>query len=578
MRSLPVADPGIPDHRSPGRYLLWTARAQAATMTGAAGCGILWMVSQALTPFVIGRAIDQGLTARDTAALVTWSAALLGLGVIQAVTGVLRHRFSMYNWLSAAFRTIQVTTRQAARLGGALPKRLASGEVVNVGIADVSHIGAAMDICGRGSGAVVSIGVAGVILVTTSWRLGLIVLAGVPLLALVVGPLLRPLHRYQQRQRELQGELTTRAGDIVAGLRVLRGIGGEQVFSGRYREESQAVRAAGVRVARTESLLDGAQVLLPGLLVALVTWAGARLALRGEITTGQLVSFYGYAVFLVDPLRTLTEAADYLTKAHVAARRVVRILRMTPEVPDTGSRAAAGGDLVDEESGVVVRPGRLTAVAATTPEDAQAMADRLGRLVDGAVTWGGVPLREMPLPFVRRAIVVADNEARLFSGPLLDELGGADGRTRRVRSALRAACADDVVDELPDGLRSTVAEGGREFSGGQQQRLRLARALVADPEVLVLVEPTSAVDAHTEARIAARLGAFRAGRTTVVCTTSPLVLDRADDVIFMADGRAVAAGTHRDLLVTEPAYAATVTRGDEMSTPLETARRGGRGR
>ena len=245
---------------------------------------------------------------------------------MQAFAGIMRHRFALTNWLGAAFRTLQVTTRQAVRLGATLPKRMATGEVVSIGIADVAQIGSAMDITGRASGAVVAIMLVGIILLLTSLPLGLIVLIGVPLMAAVVGPMLRPLHHRQQRQRDLQGELTTRSSDIVAGLRVLRGIGGEQVFASRYRDESQAVRAAGVRVARTESLLEGAQVLLPGLLVALVTWIGARFALYGQITIGQLVSFYGYAVFLVEPMRTLTEAADKITKALVAARRVVRIL------------------------------------------------------------------------------------------------------------------------------------------------------------------------------------------------------------------------------------------------------------
>ncbi len=122
-------------------------------------------------------------------------------------------------------------------------------------------------------------------------------------------------------------------------------------------------------------------------------------------------------------------------------------------------------------------------------------------------------------------------------------------------AALDAASADDIVDALPDGLDTVVAERGREFSGGQQQRLRLARALVADPETLVLVEPTSAVDAHTEARIAARLGLARAGRTTVVCTTSPLVLDQADEVAFVADGRVVADGHPPRAAAPPPGYA-----------------------
>ena len=105
-----------------------------------------------------------------------------------------------------------------------------------------------------------------------------------------------------------------------------------------------------------------------------------------------------------------------------------------------------------------------------------------------------------------------------------------------------------------------IADSGREFSGGQQQRLKLARALTADPPVLVLVEPTSAVDAHTESRIAARLGPARAGRTTVIAATSPLVLARADHVAFIDGGKVVAEGSHGELLASHPGYAATVTR------------------
>ncbi len=554
----------MPDQRSPARYLLWSALVQKRTMAGGLGFGVLWMVTQALMPATIGRAIDAGVSGGDTNALLLWSGVLLLLGLVQALSGVMRHRFAVTNWLGGAFRTIQVTTRQAVRLGATLPKRLATGEIVSVGIADVSHIGGSLEITARATGSVVAIALVGVILLATSLPLGLIVLVGVPLLAAIVGPMLRPLHRHQQQQRELQGELTTRSSDIVSGLRVLRGIGGEHVFAGRYREESQAVRAAGVRVARTESFLEGAQVLLPGLLIALVTWIGARFALAGQITIGQLVSFYGYAVFLVEPIRTLTEAADRITKALVAARRVIRILALEPEPADEGTTHGNGGDLVDEASGLTVRTGRLTAIAASSPEDAQAIADRLGRFTDSAVTWGGVPLRDLPLSYVRETVLVADNDARLFSGVLVDELGAGVAGDEAVTAALRAACAADIADDLPDGLRTTVAEAGREFSGGQQQRLRLVRALVADPEVLVLVEPTSAVDAHTEARIAGRLAEFRRGRTTVVCTTSPLVLDHADEVAFIEDGRVTAAGPHRELLATAPGYATTVTREDDQ--------------
>jgi ABC-type multidrug transport system fused ATPase/permease subunit len=602
MRSLPVADPGTPDHRSATRYLWWLAVRVWPSMVAGIAWGMVWMVSQALMPAVVGKAVDAGLFDRDRGALLTWGTVLLGLGLVQAAAGIIRHRVAVYNWLAGAYRTIQLTVAQANRLGATLPKRLATGEVVSIGTADIGHIGNALDVTARGAGAVAAIITIAAILFSASVPLGLVVIVGVPLLMALVGGLIRPLHHRQQAYRDQQGTLTSRAGDIVNGLRVLRGVGGEATFAARYRTESQSLRSAGVRVARVESVLEAAQVLVPGAFVVLVVWLGARFALRGEMTPGQVVSFYGYASFLIFPLRTITETIDKLTRGHVAARRVVAMLALRRDLDEPAQPASlpdGEGDLVDVESGVVVRPGRLTAIAADIPEDAAAIADRLGRYVDGDVTLSGVPLRELPLSTVRERILVADNDGRLFSGPLRAELLGpgaagirseersddagwrrlpgatsersernqrgpdGDGGDERIAAALAAASATEIVDALPEGLDTVLAERGRQFSGGQQQRLRLVRALLADPQVLVLVEPTSAVDAHTEARIAARLGAARAGRATVVCTSSPLMLERADHVAFVEDGKVAAEGSHRELLETEPRYAAVVTRGEE---------------
>ncbi|MCA2228022.1 ABC transporter ATP-binding protein [Nonomuraea aurantiaca] len=562
MRSLPEAEFGMPDIRSPFRYLWWNARVQALSLLGGIGFATAWWLLQALVPAVLGKGID-AVTAKDTDALLTWSAIMLVIGILQAFTGIMRHRMAVYNWLAAAYRTVQVTARQAARLGATLPKRVSTGEVVSVGNSDISHIGNSMEILPRGAGSVVAIIAVTVILISTSLPLGLLVMFGVPLMAVAIGPLLKPLHRRQKTQRDLMGELSTRSADIVAGLRVLRGIGGEQVFAARYREESQRVRDAGVNVSRVESVLEGAQILLPGVLIAVVTGIGASFAIGGEITAGQLVAFYGYAVFLIGPMRTLTELADKLTKGHVAARRVVRILSIEPEVSG-GIGTSAGGVLRDSYSGVTVQPGVLTAIAAALPEDAIAIADRLGRYADGDVTFGGADLATLPMAEIRARILVADNAARLFTGRLRDELDvRGDSSGERVEQALYAACAEDIIEALPDGLDALVAEAGREFSGGQQQRLRLVRALLADPEVLILVEPTSAVDAHSEARIGERLAKARVGKTTLVCTTSPLVLDRTDHVIYVENGRVLAEGTHRDLLATSPEYTTTVTRGED---------------
>jgi ABC-type multidrug transport system fused ATPase/permease subunit len=566
MRELPLTDPGVPNLRSPTRFLLWVASGQLGTIALGATFGVLWMGSLAITPALVGRAIDQGVAGRDTGALLRWSGLVLAAGLVGAGAGIMRHRMVVANWLAAVYRVQQLLVRHAVRLGGSLPRRIAAGEVVSVGSHDVERIGGAIDVSARLAGAIASFFVVAVLMLRASTILGLVVIVGVPLVSVAIAPLLRPLHQRQTRRRELVGELTTLGADTVSGLRVLRGIGGEEAFSRRYRAASQEVRAAGVAAGRVQSLLDAAHVALPGIFVVVVTWLGARLAVSGRISVGELVAFYGYAAFLLIPVRTVTEAADKITRALVAAGRAIRVLALEPEL---GSGSAPepppGATLADGASGLIVFPGELTAIVAGIPEEAAAIADRLGRFADGdGVTLGGVPLRDLPLEVVRRRVLVSERDPRLFTGRLADELDptGAAG-AQRVRAALHAASAKDVLEALPDGLDTEVEERGRSFSGGQRQRLVLARALLADAEILVLDEPTGAVDAHTEARIADRLRAYREGRTTVVCTTSPLLLDRADRVALVVDGRVVAEGRHRDLIHTEPRYRAVVTREED---------------
>uniref|UniRef100_UPI003B3B458B ABC transporter transmembrane domain-containing protein n=1 Tax=Pseudactinotalea sp. TaxID=1926260 RepID=UPI003B3B458B len=349
------------------------------------------------------------------------------------------------------------------------------------------------------------------------------------------------------------GRLTTIGSDTVAGLRILRGIGGEEAFARRYAQQSQKVRHAGVDVARVQSTLDALQVLLPGLFLAGVVWFGAHLALRGEITTGQLVTFYGYATFLTQPLRAATQAVQNGTRAFVAARKIIGVLRTTPDVTDDGTTAApaAGAVLRDEPSGLEIRPGELVAVVSPHPDTSAEIVTRMARFDGSAadVTWDGVPLTAFPLAAVRQRIVLSEPTPSLFTGTLADELDvrGTLGEAELLE-AIRIADAHDVLDSMPGGLHGELTEKGRSLSGGQRQRVALARALLTDAEVLLLIEPTSAVDAHTEARIASNLREARAGQTTAIVSASPLVLDVVDDVAFVVDGSVVARGSHRELL------------------------------
>ena len=564
---LPVADPGDPDTRSPARLLIWVGRQQRVTLLLGVGFGVLWMVAQAFMPFAIGRAIQRGIVEHDNGALAVWTLTLLGLGATQAVAGVMRHRFAVFNWLQASFLMAQVVAHHAARTGPAVRARLSTGEVVATVSNDAMRAGGAFDITARLSGAVVSYIVVAFILLSSSVTLGLVVLVGVPVLVALLAFVIKPLQARQREQREEVGKLTALGADTAAGLRVLRGIGGEQAFYDRYRRRSQEVRWAGVRVAYPQSTLDAAQVFIPGLFVVLVTWLGARFAVSGRINAGELVAFYGYAAFLVIPLRTAAEAVDKVTRSLVGARRMLNVLEVERHVDDPVSPAAEPPvrvALSDTRSGLVVAPDEFVCLVSADPAETVALADRLGRFGnEDGVLLGDVPLAALPVEVVRRRIVVSEADPILFAGTLRSELdpwGRAAEHDDRIYEAIAVANAEDILEALPAGLDSPVEERGRSFSGGQRQRLVLARALLSDAEILVLVEPTSAVDAHTEARIAVRLRDARRGRATVVVTTSPLVLDRADRVVLVEDGRVAAEGRHRELLRSSAAYRSVVTR------------------
>ncbi|WP_299443444.1 ABC transporter ATP-binding protein [uncultured Phycicoccus sp.] len=557
--------PGDAPPADADRLLVWLARRQWRTLLAGAGFGIPWMLSVALVPAAVGRAVDEGIVARDGRALILWSLAVVGLGVVSAVAGNGRHWFAVKNWLTAAFRAGVVADRAVRRSGPALTRSMPAGEVLASFTSDFGRMGHSFDVFARFMGAIVSFVVVAVILLRGSVLLGLIMLFGGPLLVASLAFVMKPLQRRQSAQREEAGRLTALGADTVAGLRVLRGIGGEESFLARYRAQSRTVRRAGVRVAGTQATLDAAQVLLPGIFVLVVTGVGANLAVAGEISPGQLVAFYGYTAFLTIPLQTAVEMADKLITTRVAARRLARILAVEPDHPDLPARGLAPGDgpLVDPASGVTAEPGLLTALVSARPEDSATVAARLGRALPGrhGVTWGGVGLDDLPVADVRSRILVSPPDPRLFSGPLRRELGDADDDL--LLEALEVADARDALAAVEGGLDGELEERGRSLSGGQRQRLALARALLRDPEVLVLVEPTSAVDAHTEARIAGRLAAHRKGRTTVVVTASPLLLDHADTVHLLAGERVVATGTHRELSRSHPEYRAVVVRGEE---------------
>jgi ABC-type bacteriocin/lantibiotic exporter with double-glycine peptidase domain len=544
------------DTRGPARYLWWLARQLAGRVLLGAMFGSLWFVSLALTPYLLAQAIDRGLGPRRADALLAWTAAVLVLGVASAGLGIMRHRSMTKLRMAAALRTADEVMSHATRLGAALPRGVTSGEVVTIGIGDVWNIGRAMNVGGVGVASTIAYAVVAFLLFRTSPLLAGVVLAGVPVVALTVGPLLSRVQSAGGVYRQRQGALAARLVDVLAGLRILNGLGGKHSHLARYRERSAELRELGYRVGRSSSWVGALGEGLPGIFLAVVIWLAARQAAAGELTAGELIAVYGYTAMLVIPVGVLIFCGFDIARGLVSARHVVAFLRLPPD--DTAGRPGPAEPAVlhDPESGVSAEPDRLTALAGSRPAEAAAVLERLSRYGPTDATWGSVRLDTVTTDEVRARILLAEHEAALFADPLREVVAGRHTPDdERVTAATAAAAALDVG--APD---HPVEWAGRNLSGGQRQRVRLARALYQEPEMLLAAEPTSAVDAHTEAAIAARLTAFRRGRGTVVATTSPVLLDRADVVHYLVDGRVAASGTHRELLATEPGYERLVAR------------------
>ncbi|MFF0399058.1 ABC transporter transmembrane domain-containing protein [Streptomyces sp. NPDC005248] len=593
IRDLPYSDPGDPDVRSGPRFLLWLGRNQIRGQLKSMSWGLLHQCSIAGLPLAVGFAV-QAVVDRSGGRLALAGGLIAVLGVLIAVGDTMLHRTAVTNWITAAARVQQLLARKTAELGAALTRRVAAGEVVAVSTGDVEKIGWFVEALSRFAAAAAALVLICVGLVLYLPSLGILVVLAMPLLALAVLPLLPRATRRADVQREKAGKATELASDTVAGLRVLRGIGGEELFLGRYRSASQEVRKAAVRSAQMWSLISAIQVLLPGVLLISLVVYGATLAHDGRIEVGQLVTVYSAATLMLFPLRHFEEIAMAYSFSRPSAQRAVRVLSLHRTAAPSTVDAVPAGDLYDPVTGLMAPSGLFTAVVCGDPDEAGRLAERLGGHAEvGAepdtaddapeglpgktpsVLLGGVPLDELPLAAARTAVLVQDKDPVLLSGTLRELLDVPSSGLVTAEDALSAAQCGDVLDALAqasvatdgDPMTTRITERGRSLSGGQRQRLALARSLVTDPEALVLDEPTSAVDSHTEARVAAGIKALRTGRTTVAFASSPLLLDLADRVVLVHDGTVVAVGAHRELLHTEPRYRAVVTREteDEMA-------------
>lgn len=530
---------------------------------------VLHQVCEALVPVLVGVVVDEALVPRDGTALLVWLTVLAGLFVVLSLswrTGM-RAGVRVFSFGAHDLRHLVVTRTLDPR--GVLSSR-ATGEVLSVATSDTARVAGLLWTASRGLASLAAVLTAAVALLVVSVPLGVAVLVATPVVLLAMHRVSLPLEARSTQEQATAARAGALATDFVTGLRVLKGLGAEAAASARYRDASRLSLAAGLRAARATAAYSAVSTLLSSTFLAGITFTAAWMALRGGISTGQLVTVVGLAQLVQGPMADLGHLGVDLAQKRASARRVADLLA-APTILDRPSSTAggpAGAPLVTfVQSGLEVRAGDVVGLVVPDARRAETLVDLLGfRAVapTATVLVGGADVAGMDPATGRSLVFAPPHDSAVFAATVRENLVGAPpaGRGGHERPPDLDACAmaasgvDEVLAHLPAGVESRLAARGTNLSGGQRQRILLGRALHRPQPVLVLAEPATAVDTVTEATIATALRGFPE-KAIVLVTTSPTLLAVCDRVLLLADDVAV-HGTPEDLAA-HAAYAEAVS-------------------
>ncbi|MEU6214102.1 ABC transporter ATP-binding protein [Streptomyces sp. NPDC047023] len=563
-----------PDTQRPrtGSDILRTAlRRNVGAMTWGTVLMGLYQAGETAFPIALGLIVEHALQDRSPDALV------VSIGVLAVIitTVSLSWRFGM-RILQKANTTEAHRWRVRVADCGLQPVArdvdLKSGEVLTIATEDADQTADIIEVVPLLISSLVAVLVAAVALGLADVRLGLLVIVGTVAILSVLSVLSRRIGSSTREQQARVARAGAKVADLITGLRPLHGFGGNLAAFRSYREVSTEAKRQAVTVAVANGAYAGTAMALNAVLAVSVTLTAGWLAFEGRIGIGELVMAVGLAQFIMEPLKMFSDMPKYVMMARASADRMALVLAAPPLMTPGTGRPDPGGDL--ELDGVRhgalraltfrVRAGEFVAVAAYRPGEAADLAAVLSVSVppaayEGTVRVGGREIAGLSVEAVREHLLVNPYEAEIFAGTLRTNIDPT-GTSASVAEAVEASMLTDVVALHREGLDHGVRDRGANLSGGQRQRLSLARALAADSDVLVLHDPTTAVDAVTEQLIARNVAALRRGRTTLVITSSPALLDAADRVLVLDDGVISAEDTHRNLLATDEDYCLAVAR------------------
>jgi ATP-binding cassette, subfamily B, bacterial len=544
------------------------------------------MLAESVVPLVIGRVVDGPIRHHDASGLWALSGLALLLGTLEAGLFFARRRAMAVAALGVETDLRRDLFAHLQRLPVSFHDRWPSGQLLSRLTTDLSTLRRFI-----GLAAVFLLASTLTIVVVLALLINIQVWLGLAVLVSMV-PLVVATRRFElryskdaRRAQDLTGDLATAVEESALGIRVIKSFGRRRHMLEAFSRDAARLRGAELTKIRTLGLFWALLEGLPQLILALVTVGGVYAAAHGVITVGELVAFVALFLQLVWPIIMLGWLLALTEEAASACRRIFEVLDTEPTIldPEQPVPAENGTTLVFEDvrfryegadedvlRGVdlELRAGETMALVGGVGSGKTTLTALVPRLYDvtgGRVLLGGVDVRDLRLDQLRHAVSTAFEDATLFSASVHENLtlGRAGISEDDVREAISVAQADFVHD-LPFGLETRIGEQGLSLSGGQRQRLALARAVLGRPRILVLDDPLSALDVHTEAQVEEALRRVLASTTALVVAHRPSTVMLADRVALLSDGRIAAVGTHRELLDRVPAYRQLLSQSSEL--------------
>lgn len=553
-------------------YSLFGNRRWKYLVVGCAGL-TLHQVSEALVPVTIGAAVDNAISAHDGGALLWWLGALAAVFIMLALSWRLGTLATMRSFAYGSHDLRQLVVERTLHARGMAARR-APGEIVAIASSDADRVAGLAWLIAGGLASTAGVVTSAVTLLLISVPLGLAVLLATPLMLLVMHRLTKPLEDRSDVEQSTAARAGALATDFVTGSRPLKGLGAEDAAVDRYRVASQSSLVSALKAIRAKSAFTGASTAMSAAFLAGIAFFAAWFAVQGTITVGQLVAVVGVAQFVQGPMASLGFLSVELARKRASAARIAVLLEEPEAVPAAAAGAPTAGavgrgvgalPLLELRSSADVAfpsfsasAGDIVGVVLPDAALARQLVDTLGFRIPaprGTVAIDGLDAAGLDPSHARSRVFADSHDGVLFRGTVRQNVAVAhqilDER------AFAAAAVVDFVSQLPEGTETVLSGHGQSLSGGQRQRLVLGRSLHQQQPVLVLHDPTTAVDTATEAEIAKGLGNFP-DKALVLVTTSPTLLAACHRVVMCTADGPPETGSHRELLATSAGYRSVV--------------------